>query len=162
MSKNNALRAVSFSTVGIALMREEEVDHVLDIERRCNPHPWTRGHFVDALKNGYLCLVAREEEGIVGFIVGHVLVDDAELLLIAVDPKHQRGGCATALFNALVERLQFVGKTPLHLEVRAGNHVAIAFYEARGFVRSGVRKNYYPSGVFGNLREDALLMQKAI
>jgi [ribosomal protein S18]-alanine N-acetyltransferase len=48
------------------------------------------------------------------------------------------------------------------LEVRAGNHTAIAFYEARGFVRSGLRKNYYPNGVLGNQREDALLMQKAL
>jgi ribosomal-protein-alanine acetyltransferase len=162
MSRSASIRALSFAAVEIALMREDDIDRVVDIERCCNPHPWTHNHFVEALKHGYLCLVARERESIVGFAVGHVLVDDAELLLIAVQPDHQRSGCATVLLNALVERLQSINRTPLHLEVRAGNHAAIAFYEARGFVRSGLRKNYYPNGVLGNQREDALLMQKAL
>lgn len=156
------MSAIALSAAQIDLLRDADLDHVVDIERRCNSHPWTRGHFEEALRNGYLCLAAREGKRVVGFAITRILVDDAELLLIAVAPDHQRRGCATRLLHAHVERLQAIKKTPLHLEVRASNDTAIAFYAARGFARSGRRKHYYPSGVLGDQREDAVLMQKAL
>lgn len=156
------MNSISFAAADITLLREDDLDRVIDIERRSNSHPWTRERFEDSLRSGYLCFVAREQQSIVGFAIARVLVDDAELLLIAVEPTHRRSGCATLLLNALIERLRANGKSPLHLEVRAGNHSAIAFYEARGFFRSGLRKNYYPDGVLGNQREDAVLMQRAL
>ncbi|MGL4229955.1 MAG: ribosomal protein S18-alanine N-acetyltransferase [Casimicrobium sp.] len=149
-----------FATADIALMNESDIDAVLDIERRSNPHPWTREHFEDALRSGYLCLVAKENNAVVGFAVARVLVDDAELLLIAVSPEQRRNGCATLLLNTLILRMRDIDKSPLHLEVRASNTSAIAFYEARNFSRTGLRKNYYPNGVLGNQREDAVLMQR--
>jgi [ribosomal protein S18]-alanine N-acetyltransferase len=156
------MSTISFAAADITLLRENDLDRVVDIERRSNSHPWIREHFENALRSGYLCLVARERQTIVGFAIARVLVDDAELLLIAVDPNHRRGGCATLLLNALVERLRANGKSPLHLEVRASNYTAIAFYEARNFARSGLRKNYYPNGVLGNQREDAVLMLRVV
>jgi [ribosomal protein S18]-alanine N-acetyltransferase len=156
------MRTLSFATVDIALARESDIDALLEVEQLSNPHPWTRTHFEDALRSGYLCYVAREATSIVGFAMARILVDDAELLLIAVHPSHRRSGCATLLLETLVARLTGIAKSPLHLEVRVSNTSAIAFYEARGFVRSGLRKNYYPNGVHGNQREDALLMQKVL
>lgn len=153
---------LSFAPVDIALMREDDLDTIIEIERRSNPHPWTEAHFRNALRAGYLCLVARENNVAVGFLIARALVDDAELLLIAVLPQTRRNGCATTLLNALIARLKELGKSPLHLEVRAGNREAIAFYEARQFRRTGLRKNYYPNGVLGNQREDALLMQRPL
>jgi [ribosomal protein S18]-alanine N-acetyltransferase len=164
---------LSFAAVDIALASESDIDALLDVERRSNPHPWTREHFENALRDGYLCFVARDTQSageqsaehgsnVVGFAMARVLVDDAELLLVAVHPSHRRTGCATLLLNTLIRRLAENAKSPLHLEVRTSNITAIAFYEARGFVRSGLRKNYYPNGVLGNQREDALLMQKAL
>lgn len=154
------MSALSFAEVSLTLMRETDIDAVIDIERRSNPHPWTREHMETALRSGYLCIIARERAAIVGFAITRVLVDDAELLLIAVLPEARRAGVATTLFNELAARLNEIGKTPLHLEVRASNESAIGFYEARGFVRSGLRKHYYPNGVLGNQREDAILMQR--
>lgn len=162
MSRRNTMPSLSFATAEIMLMREDDIAHALEIERKSNPHPWTREHFEEALRSGYLCMVAREEVGMVGFAIARTLVDDAELLLIAVDPMARRSGLATLLLNALLDRLRHAGKSPLHLEVRASNHGALAFYEARKFVRTGLRKNYYPNGVLGNQREDAVLMQRVV
>jgi ribosomal-protein-alanine acetyltransferase len=156
------MSSLTFATAVVKLMQERDIDAVLDIERRSNPHPWTREHFENALRLGYLCFVTSENDRIVGFAIARVLVDDAELLLIAVAPEQRRGGCATLLLNTLIERMREIDKSPLHLEVRASNESAIAFYEARQFVRSGLRKGYYPNGVPGNLREDAVLMQRAV
>ncbi len=154
--------SLSFATADVALMSEHDIDVVLEIERRGNPHPWTREHFENALRSGYLCFVAREGAEISGFAIVRILVDDAELLLIAVSPDRRRSGCATLLLNEVLLRLRELGKSPLHLEVRASNLPAIRFYEAREFLACGRRKNYYPNGVLGNEREDAVLMQRAI
>ncbi len=158
-----------FANVEIALMQESDVAFVLDIERRSNSHPWSEANFFEALRLGYLCLVCREmpdkssdKSRIVGFAVLRLLVDDAELLLIAVDPSSRRNGCASALVAELSTRMRELKKNALHIEVRQSNSDAIAFYEARGFARVGARKNYYPHGVLGNQREDAVLMKVAL
>jgi [ribosomal protein S18]-alanine N-acetyltransferase len=166
------MSTLSFAAMEISVARERDIDALLDVEQRSNPHPWTRQHFANALRDGYLCFVARVPSSaadadrgdgtIVGFAIARALVDDAELLLIAVHPAYRRTGCATQLMITLTARLSEISKTPLHLEVRISNASAIAFYEARGFTRSGLRKNYYPNGVLGNQREDALLMQKVL
>ncbi len=151
-----------FCNADVTLMRESDLAAVLDIERQSNPHPWAESSFRDAFSSGYLCLVAREAECIVGFAIVRVLIDDAELLLIAVAPSARRTGCASALLAGVIERLSARGKSPLHLEVRRSNVGAIAFYSAKRFVHTGVRKNYYPSGVIGQPREDALLMSLSL
>ena len=44
----------------------------------------------------------------------------------------------------------------LWLEVRVSNTRALAVYEAHGYRRVGLRKNYYPAG--HGQREDAVVM----
>ena len=44
----------------------------------------------------------------------------------------------------------------LWLEVRVGNTRAMRVYEAQGYARVGVRKEYYPAG--HGKREDAVVM----
>ncbi|TAG01284.1 MAG: ribosomal-protein-alanine N-acetyltransferase [Betaproteobacteria bacterium] len=156
------LNELVFCSAEITLMREDDIPFVLDIERQSNPHPWSESSFREAFASGYLCLVAREAQCIVGFAIVQVLVDDAELLLIAVNPSSRRSGCASMLLAEAVQRLSLIDRSPLHLEVRRSNAAAIAFYEARKFALTGVRKNYYPSGVAGQSREDALLMSLAL
>jgi len=43
------------------------------------------------------------------------------------------------------------------LEVRAGNHAALALYEKAGFARRGLRRNYYRDPA-----DDALIMGKTL
>ena len=140
-------------------MREDDLPEVLDIERQSNSHPWTERNFQDALTSGYLCLTAREHRRLCGFAVARLLLDEAELLLIAVTPAGRRQGVAALLWNDLAHRLYASGARTVHLEVRASNQGAQAFYASRGFVRTGVRRKYYPSGSHDGEREDAWLMQ---
>ncbi len=150
---------LSFSDAAVALMREDDLPEVLDIERQSNSHPWTERNFQDALTSGYLCLTAREHRRLCGFAVARLLLDEAELLLIAVTPAGRRQGVAALLWNDLAHRLYASGARTVHLEVRASNQGAQAFYASRGFVRTGMRRKYYPSGSHDGEREDAWLMQ---
>ena len=156
------MSSLSFSTATIQLLRAADVEAVMEIERLSNSHPWTERNFHDALASGYLCLVARDHGPVSGFAVARLLVDEAELLLIAVTPEMRRQGVALLLWIELAERLRASGARTVHLEVRESNQSAQAFYRSRGFTQSGVRPQYYPNGAHENEREDAVLMKVSL
>jgi ribosomal-protein-alanine acetyltransferase len=156
------MSALSFATATIALMQPEDLPTVIEIERSSNSHPWTERNFKDAMASGYLSLVAREHGHVCAFAIARTLVDEAELLLIAVTPEERRQGVAALLWIELVQRLRVAGATKIFLEVRASNAPARGFYSSRGLSQIGVRKNYYPNGIHDTDREDAILMQAAL
>lgn len=156
------MSGLSFSAAVVELLNIDDLPAVLDIERRSNSHPWTERNFRDAMATGYLCLAARDEGRICGFAIARLLPDEAELLLIAVQPEVRRQGVAALLWGEMVARLKANGAQLLHLEVRASNLGAQAFYASRGLRPSGLRPRYYPSGAHGGEREDAILMQVAL
>ena len=153
------MSSLSFSTATVELLSAADIEAVVEIERLSNSHPWTERNFHDALASGYLCLVAREHGAVCGFAVARLLVDEAELLLIAVTPEMRRQGVALLLWIDLAERLQASGARTVHLEVRESNLPAQAFYRSRGFAQSGLRPKYYPNGARESEREDAVLMK---
>lgn len=142
----------------IDALASSDITAALDVERRSNSHPWSERNFLDALASGYLCLAARIDGALCGFAIARLLPEEAELLLIAVAPAARRQGIASTLWHALAERLRVAGARVMHLEVRASNVGAQAFYTGLGLAPSGRRPRYYPSGAHGE-REDAVLMQ---
>lgn len=153
------MNSLSFATAAVVLMQLENLPAVIEIERKSNSHPWTEGNFQDAMTSGYLSLVAHERGEVVAFAIARTLVDEAELLLIAVTPSERRQGVAALLWNELAQRLRVAGAKKIFLEVRATNAPARGFYASRGLSQIGVRKNYYPNGILDGDREDAVLMQ---
>lgn len=156
------MSALSFATATIALMQQEDLRSVIEIERQSNSHPWTKRNFQDAMTSGYLSLVAREHGQVCAFAIARTLIDEAELLLIAVTPGERRQGVAALLWIELAGRLRRAGAMKVFLEVRASNGPARHFYATRGFVEAGVRTSYYPNGTHHGDREDAILMQIAL
>lgn len=106
---------------------------------------WTKSQCIGILAMpGVWLTLARVEGAVVGFALSRAIMDEAELLLIAVDPAHRGGGIGGALLRSTIAACEDRGVKRLHLEVRA-NNPAIAFYARHGFARAGVRRNYYRS-----------------
>lgn len=78
----------------------------------------------------------------VGFSLTRNVADESELLLIAVDPAHQRRGIGRLLLDDMIEQTRKRGMTRAHLEVRDGND-AMTMYLAAGFAQIGRRRKYY-------------------
>jgi ribosomal-protein-alanine N-acetyltransferase len=78
----------------------------------------------------------------VGFSLTRSVADETELLLIAVDPDHQRRGVGRLLLDDMVEEARARGMHRAHLEVRDGNG-AMTMYLAAGFAQIGRRRKYY-------------------
>ncbi|MGI9025304.1 MAG: GNAT family N-acetyltransferase [Burkholderiaceae bacterium] len=101
-------------------------------------------------------LIAARRGNPVGFAVMSFGDERAHLALLAVHPAHQRQGVARRLLEWLVECAASAGIASLHLELRAGNAAARAFYRDMGFAERYVVPGYYHG------RESALRMQRVL
>jgi [ribosomal protein S18]-alanine N-acetyltransferase len=106
---------------------------------------WTRSQCAGILPMAGVSLrIARERENgePIGFSLFRTVVDESELLLIAVHPDHHRRGIGRRLLDDFIEHVRSDGVTRVHLEVRDGNP-AIDMYRAARFEAVGRRRNYY-------------------
>ena len=117
---------------------------------------WTRSQCAGILPMAGVSLRLATDGGCVtGFALMRAIADEAELLLIAVDPAAQQRGIGAALIDDFVQFATSRGARRLHLEVRDGNS-AIMLYERAGFSLVGRRRDYY-RGSDGHKR-DALTL----
>lgn len=104
---------------------------------------WTRSQCMGVLAMpGVRLTLAFVDDVPAGFAMVRSVADEAELLLLAVDPACRRRGIASALLRAVIAEAQAGGIADLHLEVRAGNE-AVNLYVAQGFAKVGERRGYY-------------------
>ena len=104
---------------------------------------WTRSQTLGVLAMpGVRLTLALVDDAPAGFALVRVIMDEAELLLLAVDAAHRRAGIGGALLRAVEADCTARGTRKLHLEVRAGNS-AVRLYTRHGFAQVGERRGYY-------------------
>ena len=91
-----------------------------------------------------------------GFVLARVAADEAEILTLAVMPDQQRQHIGTRLLAATMQEAQRRKAASFVLEVATGNHAARALYAQHGFIETGRRRDYYPSG------QDALILRATL
>lgn len=128
------------------------------LERAIYPTPWRREHFQRLLDLPEATAWVAELGGeVVGYAVGWIVADEAELANIAVAAAVRRRGLATQLLRVLESDIARRGARRLYLEVRESNRPARAFYRRHGFDVVGRRRGYYRAP-----REDALTMAREL
>ena len=78
-----------------------------------------------------------------GFTVSRRVLDEAEVLAVAVDPGERGRGHAKHLMAYHLDHLAAAGIRYVHLEVEDGNAPALALYRSLGFGQIGRRVGYY-------------------
>ena len=137
-------------------MQADDLEAVVAIEQSAYSHPWTRGHFRDALTSGYWMQCLRLHGELLGHVVAMAGVQETHLLNITVAPARQGQGWAPMMLDALALWSRRQGAEWLWLEVRESNQRALQVYERYGFRRVGLRKDYYPAD--RQQREHAVVM----
>ena len=89
-------------------------------------------------------------EPALGFTLSRGLLDEEELLLLAVHPDYRGRGIGTALLRRFTEAAETDGRNRLLLEMREGNP-AESLYRRAGFEPIGRRPNYYRNAAEGAL-----------
>ena len=142
--------------IEIVKMEACHVVQVAQLEKLCFSDPWSEKSVASELSNSLSCWLVAEEDGMVaGYVGSQTVIDESDMMNVAVHPDHRRKGIAEALVAELVEALKKRERRCLTLEVRASNEPAKALYEKLGFTQVGLRKNYYR-----NPKEDALILRK--
>lgn len=135
-----------------------ELEKIAEIESECIPGGWSYKAFREWLENENTILLGAVLDGqITGFAGGSWVLDEGELLNIAVKKEYRRLGIAGQLFDSLEKIFLENGVKTVFLEVRENNAPAAAFYEKKGFVKNGLRNNYYR-----NPADNAVLMSKTL
>ena len=137
-------------------MTEAHVAAVAALERVCFSDPWSEQSVRSELTNPLsLWLTALDGDTVAGYVGSQTVLDEADIMNVAVAPEYRRRGIARQLLDRLRDLLAAQGVRSLTLEVRASNEPAIALYESLGYVQVGRRPNYYFKP-----REDALILRK--
>ena len=103
---------------------------------------------------GVAAFVSERDGVISGFVVGRQVLDEAEILNLAVKPQVRRQGEGRALVRRILQGFAEGQVSRVFLEVRESNAGAIAFYQGLGFQAVGVRRDYYQDP-----RESATVME---
>ncbi|WP_224982063.1 ribosomal protein S18-alanine N-acetyltransferase [Geomonas agri] len=144
--------------ITLRAMCDGDLDSVLRIEAASFPRPWTRRHFLDEIEHpdSHPMVAVTGSGTVAGYLCLKQVLDEAEILDVAVDPACRGGGIGRALVDWAIAFCRDHTLRLLCLEVRVGNHEAISLYRRLGFAEVGRRKNYYENG------DDAILMDLSI
>ena len=138
------------------LMNKEHIPQIAALEVLCFSAPWSENAIKTELENPLsLWCVAVENDRVAGYIGSQSVMDEADMMNLAVLPEYRRMGIARTLVETLIDHLKQQKVRCLALEVRASNSPAIALYEGMGFSQVGRRPGYYQKP-----KEDALILRK--
>lgn len=117
--------------------------------------PWTKEQLLSSLTaDNQLFFMTVKNKTIICFGIFSVVLDEAEIELIAVDSRVKRQGYGEKLLDDAIKQLKEEGIREIFLEVRKSNLIAQNFYKAFQFKEIGKRKNYYQQP-----KEDGLMFK---
>ncbi|MBR2782107.1 MAG: ribosomal protein S18-alanine N-acetyltransferase [Oscillospiraceae bacterium] len=139
-------------------MCREDIPEVAELDEMCFSVPWSAASLEGELDNELAdWLVADLDGTIAGYVGAQTVLDEADLMNLAVHPELRRHGVAKALLTSLMLRLYDRGARSLTLDARVGNVPAVALYRSLGFEVAGRRKNYYEKP-----KEDAYIFRREL
>ncbi|WP_011608648.1 ribosomal protein S18-alanine N-acetyltransferase [Histophilus somni] len=140
----------------ISYIDEQDFAELFAIEQKAHIVPWSLSTLKNNQGEHYLNLKKVVNGKIVAFAICHLVLDEATLFNIAVDPDYQGLGLGKELLKELIQQLLERNIQTLWLEVRETNIKARQLYHNLGFNEVDIRKNYYP--LPDGKRESAVVM----
>lgn len=137
------------------IMTVDDIEDIMAIERASFSLPWTyEAYYNELIMNEYaMYIVLEHNEQIIGFCGSWVIIDEAHITNIAIDPNYRGKKLGEALLRQVMIIAMQKGAKTMTLEVRVSNIVAQNLYRKLGFQNGGIRKRYYSDN-----NEDALVM----
>jgi len=141
----------------IVPLAEDDLDALMDIERRSSRSPWSRQIFVEEMAREWAKVDLLRERSpslrLCGFINYWLVRDEVHILNVAVHPDVRKDGHGSRLMEHVIGFAHKHHCRYLTLEVRRSNQPALRLYKKYGFRPVGIRPNYYAED-----REDAIVM----
>ena len=112
--------------------------------------PWSASQYKEEFSSPtrHFVVALDEAQNIVGyagvFAPGGA---EADVLTVGVVPLHRGKGIAKALMALITDWAKAQGSTAMMLEVKIDNLEAIGLYEALGYSKLNIRKDYFGAGL---------------
>jgi ribosomal-protein-alanine N-acetyltransferase len=138
----------------IRRMTLEDLNNVVELERKIFVDPWSRKSFEFEVSNNQFSfpLILEDQNKIVGYAVIWRIYEEFHIANLAILPEHQGKKFGKFFLQQILKNTDECKYAIL--EVRESNHKAIKLYEKFGFRVIMKRVKYYRNG------ETALVMQK--
>lgn len=146
---------INFSSVLIKNYSPEYFKQVNLILKDNFEFPWSEENINHTNPFSYKKVYILEDK-VIGFLDCKVFLDEAEILMIAVDKKLQGKGVGKFILNNFLKDMKNYKVKKIFLEVSEDNTKAIKLYKRFGFFEYGIRKKYYKND------KNAILMKKII
>lgn len=131
---------------------------VAKIEKECFSTPFSEDDILGYIDNPiWHFFVAKLDENTVGYISFTKILDECQIVNVAVSKGARKMGIGSLLIEKLLDFCRQNDICKLFLEVRESNEAAINLYEKFGFAKVGLSKNHYSMPT-----ENALLMNLEI
>ena len=136
------------------MTQQETIDAIMRVmERAFDPfwrEAWSRQQVADSfmLSTTHALLldakgaIAQNPEDTIGFVLSRHVLDEEELLLVAILPEYRGRKLGKRLIEHSAAASRGRGAARMFLEMRA-NNPAERIYRAAGFERIGMREDYY-------------------
>ncbi len=147
---------MAINGIHFAIMKEEHLEQLAALEQACFSQPWDikslRAELTNRLSSYIVAL--NEQEEIVGYAGFWHVIDEIQIMRVAVAPAYRQRGIAEKMLRKLeAEWIDYdIGNA--FLEVRVSNGAAQKLYRKLGYRSEYIRKKYYSD------REDAIVMIK--
>jgi ribosomal-protein-alanine N-acetyltransferase len=152
--KNRSVKGKAGEDIVLDVMKEDDLSDIIAIERVSFTNPWSGPLFRNELSSpGSRQMIAKISGRTIGYICSNLIIDEANILDVAVHPDFRGRGVASALIEETMDHLKGQGCRAIFLEVRISHIHAHKMYDKYGFKVIGTRKGYYASPV-----EDAAIM----
>ena len=151
-------RGIDIRELQILELASDDLEACLSLDQQALGGFWTREQWARELadRNRLVLGAVLDRKTLVGVASAWLVVDELQIMAVAVAPTHQRLGIGSQLLNALLNLGQSRGALTATLEVAATNLAARKLYDRCGFANCGLRKGYYSNG------SDALLQRRPI
>lgn len=144
------------SEIVIRKMQKSDLQEVCKIEKDNFSLPWSERSFIESMeRNDTVFLTALAGEEVAGYIGCYCIAGTGEITNVAVKDTCRRRGIGAMLLEGLYKAGETLDTREFFLEVRESNEAAISLYSRQGFVKEGIRKNFYEKPV-----ENAVIMWK--
>ena len=143
--------------ITIEKMSREHLLEVASIEEMSFSLPWSLESLELMLTEQASALVALEDGRVLGYVGMMCVLDEGQIINVAVHPDARRRGVGRSLMQAAEAYAKERGIVFLSLEVRESNIAARSMYSSLGWEEQGIRKGFYSHPV-----ENACVMTKSI
>ena len=144
------------SQILVRKMQPKDLPKVCEIEKDNFSLPWSEKSFLESMeRDDTIFLTALLDEEVAGYVGCYCIAGEGEITNVAVKDTYRRMGIGGKLLEELYKEAELLECREFLLEVRESNEAAIGLYTRQGFVKEGIRKNFYEQPV-----ENAVIMWK--